>query len=175
MDWKEKLQEERDHFATAEAQACIANQGDYDIIAEIDEIGVTTHDEWYGNLCNCTLSLNQWYNHVAVDNANAKKIERGVMDGTIPLAIVDSGTTFNVRKFGNGLHLTGRLSHKLFKVSTGHKARATKTATMEHKLRKPACKFDMVPGVVLLSLPSLITRPTAESGPGVVLSSLINW
>ena len=101
------------------------------------------------NLCDRTPSLDKWHDHIAVEKTNSKKIERGVMDGTIPSAVVYSGTTFNVGKYGDGLHLTGKPSYEVFKVSTRHEAQATETETMEHKLREPVNTFGMVPGVFL--------------------------
>ena len=86
---------------------------------------------------------------MAVDKASNKESENGVMDSTMPLAVVDTDMTSNIGKYVDGLHLTGRPSRKIFKVSMRHKAKAKKTATMEHKLRKPARTFDIVPGVVL--------------------------
>ena len=43
-------------------------------------------------------------------NANEEQTRLGVMDGTIPLAVVDSSTTSNVRKYGDGLQLIGQPS-----------------------------------------------------------------
>ena len=76
------------------------------------------------------------------------------MDGTIPSAFVNSGTTWNDRKYGNGLKPTGRPSTKIFKVATGHMKKATNTATTNHKLREPARTFNMVPVVVINLLAS---------------------
>ena len=93
---------------------------------------------------------------MVVNKASDDETKQCVMDGTIPSAVVDSGTTSSLGKYGDGLHLTGRLSHKVFKVSTRYETKATKTATMEHKLRKPAHTFDIVPGVVLNLLATTI-------------------
>ena len=71
------------------------------------------------------------------------------MDGTTPLAVVDSGMTSNVRKKGNDLHLTGRPSLAKFKVSMGHKKRARKISTMEQKQCNSSHMFNMVHSVVL--------------------------
>ena len=68
----------------------------YDAIAEINEVGTTTHDEWYGDLRNNTPTLNKWYDHVVTNKANDNETKRGVMDCTIPSAVVDSDTTSNV-------------------------------------------------------------------------------
>ena len=67
LDQKETLQEKQDCLATAEAQAFIPNQGNYDIIAKINDIGATTHDKWYNNLRNRTPYPDQWHYHVAVN------------------------------------------------------------------------------------------------------------
>ena len=56
------------------------------------------------------------------------------MDGTIPSAGVDFGTSLNVGRYGDGLELTGRPSTKIFKVATGHETKAPETATMDHEL-----------------------------------------
>ena len=112
----------------------MCNQGVINIIAKINKVGTTTHDEWYGNLRNNTLILNKWYDHVVVDKSSDDKTEQGVMDGTIPSAVVDSGTTSNVGRYGDGLELTGRPSTKIFKVATGHETKAPETETMDHEL-----------------------------------------
>ena len=72
----------------------------------------------------------------------------------IPSAVVDTGATSNVGKFGCGLQLTGNASTKVFSTATGQKVRATETATMEHELREPARTFDMVPDITLDPLAS---------------------
>ena len=59
------------------------------------------------------------------------------MDGTIPSAVVDTGATSNVGKYGGGLKLTGNTSTKVFKVATGQTTHTTETATMEHEIREP--------------------------------------
>ena len=47
-------------FANQEAEAHIANQGVIAIAAEIEEIGPTTHDEWYGDLRDTGPTLDEW-------------------------------------------------------------------------------------------------------------------
>ena len=81
-----------------------------DVIAEIGKVGATTDEEWYDDLCNHTLTMNKWYDHVAVDKASNKESEKGVMDSTMPLAVVDTDMTSNIGKYVDGLHLTGRPS-----------------------------------------------------------------
>ena len=41
------------------------------------------------------------------------------MEETIPSAVVDTGATSSVGKYGCGLELTGKPSNKVFKVATG--------------------------------------------------------
>ena len=102
------------------------------IAAEIEEIGTTTHDEWYGNLRDIGLTLDKWYEHVVTPESNEwinhieapqsddsdEETRRGVMDKTIPSAVVDTGTTSNVKKFDCGLKLTGNPSTKIFITAT---------------------------------------------------------
>ena len=76
------------------------------------------------------------------------------MDVSIPSAVVDTGATSSVGKYGCGLELTGKPSNKIFKMATGQEARATKTATMGHDLREPPCTFDMVRDVTIDCLAS---------------------
>ena len=49
---------------------------------------------------------------------------RGVMDGSIPSAVADTGATSNVGKYGPGLTLTGEPSYKVFSTVTGEQAKA---------------------------------------------------
>ena len=67
-----------------EAQAHISNWGVCDVIVKINEVRATTHDEWYGNLCDHTSTLDKGYDHVAVDKSSNKETKQGMMDGTIP-------------------------------------------------------------------------------------------
>ena len=60
------------------------------------------------------------------------------MDGSIPSAVVDTGATSNVGKYGCSLELTGEPSHKVFTTVTGHQAKATEKGRMEHELYEPA-------------------------------------
>ena len=135
-------------------EAHIKNQGVIDIIAEIDEAGAATHDEWYIDLRHHVSTLDKWYDHVVSNNASNNDIRQGLMDNTIPSTCVNSGTTSNDRKYGNGLKPTGRPSTKIFKDTTGHMTKATNTATMDHKLREPACTFNMEPVIVINLLAS---------------------
>ena len=85
------------------------------MVAEIEKVDATTHDKWYGNLHDHTPTLDKWYDHMVIDKARDDKIKQCVMDGTIPLAVVDSGTTSNVGKYVDSLHLNGRPLHTISK------------------------------------------------------------
>ena len=67
---RERLQAVREPFETDVAEAHIDNQGVIDIIAEIDEVGTTTHNEWYGDLCNTDPTLDEWYDHAKAPKFN---------------------------------------------------------------------------------------------------------
>ena len=113
LNWQELVQAPQKLFATTEAEAHMCNQGVIDIIAKIDEVGTTTHGEWYGDLCNNIPTLEKWYHHVGAKASNDKTMQ-GVMDGTTPSAVVDSSTTSNVGKYGNGLYFKrGTVTHNL--------------------------------------------------------------
>ena len=86
--------------------------------------------------------------------ASEEKTKQGIMDGSIPSAVVDTGATSSVGKYGCGLTLTGKPSTKVFTVATGQNAHATEEGTMDHDLREPACTFDMVSDVTLGCLAS---------------------
>ena len=143
-------------FSDHEAEAHITNQDIIDISTKIEEVGTTTHDEWYGDLRNTGPTLDKWYDHAVAPETHESEEEtrRGVMDGTIPSAVVDTRATTSVGKYRCGLELTWKPSNKIFKVATGQEARATKMATMGQDLREPACTFDMVPDGTLDCLAS---------------------
>ena len=148
---RERLQAADKLFSNQEAEAHVANQDSIDICAQIEEVGTTAHDKRYGYLRNIGLILDKWYDHFVVPDIpeSDEDPSRGVMDGTIPSAVVDTGATSSVGKYGCGLKLIGKLSNKVFKVTTGQESRVTETTTMGHDLPDPACTFDMVPDVIL--------------------------
>ena len=80
----------------------IANQGIINICAKIEEVGTTTHDEWYGDLRDTGPTFDEWYKHDVAPKIHEsnKETRRGVMDGTIPSAVVDTGVTSSVGKYG---------------------------------------------------------------------------
>ena len=103
-----------------------------------------------------TPESNEWINHIESPKSDDSDDEtrRGVMDGTIPSAVVDTGATSNVGKFGCGLKLTGNPSTNIFSTATGQKVHATETGIMEHELCEPARTYNMVPDITLDPLAS---------------------
>ena len=71
------------------------------------------------------------------------------MDYSILSAVVNTGATSSVGKYGYVLKLTGKPSSKVFKVATGWHTHTTKEGTMDYDLCEPAYTFDMVPNVML--------------------------
>ena len=75
------------------------NPGVIDISVKIEEVGTTTHDEWYDGLRDTAPTLDEWYDHTKAHESNKRSDEetrQGVIDETIPAAVVDSGATSNV-------------------------------------------------------------------------------
>ena len=109
-------------FADQEAEAHITNLGIIDICTEMAEIGTTTHDEWYGDL-QPSPTLDTWFDHIVSPQAQAseEKTKQGIMDGSIPSAVIHTGATSSVGKYGCGMKLTGKPSSKVFTVATGQR------------------------------------------------------
>ena len=78
-----------------------------------------------------------------------EETRRGMIDRSIPSAVVDTGATSNVGKYGCNLELTGEPSSKFFTTATGHKAKATEKGRMAHEFRKPARMYNIVPDITL--------------------------
>ena len=78
----------------------------------MEEVGTTTHDEWFGDLRNTGPTLDEWYDHIVSPeiHKNDEETRQGVTDGTIPSAVVDTGATSNVGNYGDILELTGNPS-----------------------------------------------------------------
>ena len=96
---------------------------------------------------------------VAAEN---ERVRQGVKDGSIPSAVVDSGTTLNVMKPGDPCIKTGRNSAKQYKMATGQTTPGGKEGLLEHELRDPARLCDIVPGITEDSLIS--TSKMADAG-----------
>ena len=91
-----------------------------------------------------------------------ERVKQGVKDGSIPSAVVDSGTTSNVMKPGDPCIKTGRKSSKQYKMATGQITPGGEEGLLEHELRDPARSCDIVPGITEDSLVS--TSKMADAG-----------
>ena len=89
------------------------------------------------------------------------QVKRGVLDGTIPSAISDTGATSSAGLIGDPYIPTGVKSKKLFHMPNGTTAPASNVCKLQHNLRDPARTVDMVPGLVDASLLSTSKLATA--------------
>ena len=80
------------------------------------------------------------------------ELKRGVLDGTIPSAVSDTGATSSAGLVGDPFIDTDEVSTKVFHLPTGGKAPASKVVKLEHNLREPARTVDMVPDLVAQTL-----------------------
>ncbi len=90
------------------------------------------------------------------------KICEGVLDGTIPSAIVDSGASSNVGTTKDGFQLTGMKSSKFFRLPDGSIQAATEIAKLPYDVRAPAKDIHITPGISENSLIS--TSKMADAG-----------
>jgi hypothetical protein len=120
---------------------------------------------------------------------NINKIEKGVLDGSIPSAVADSGATSSVRtkRDRNRKAFTpiGRKSDKVFRMPNGKVGEASNLDELHHDVRHPAKDVHIVPGIEhdsLLSIPKFVdanyvaifdktkstsTMPTKQSSPSL--------
>ena len=91
---------------------------------------------------------------------NINELKQGVLDGTIPSAIADSGATSSVGtkrdKKRNAFVATGRQSDKAFRMPNGEVEEASDVDELQHDVRHPAKDVHIVPGIErdsLLSIP----------------------
>ena len=91
---------------------------------------------------------------------NISELKQGVLDGTIPSAIADSGATLSVGtkrdKKRNAFVATGRQSDKAFRMPNGEVEEASDVDELQHDVRHPAKDVHIVPGIErdsLLSIP----------------------
>jgi hypothetical protein len=76
----------------------------------------------------------------------------GIAKGTIPSAIVDSGTTSNVGMPKDPFIDTNKISNKEFSVANGQVEKATVEKLLHHEVREPARTVDIVPGISTATL-----------------------
>ena len=80
------------------------------------------------------------------------KIRCGIMNGTIPSTVMDSGCTSNVGKKNDPSKRTGVASNKVFILPNGQSIASTEMATYPFNLRSPANDVHITPGITSNSL-----------------------
>ena len=81
-----------------------------------------------------------------------EELRRGIMDGTIPSTIADSGATSGVGTKDDPSRRTGEPSDKRFILPSGEVIQATEKAEYPFNVRAPANKLHITPGVSQHSL-----------------------
>ena len=76
-----------------------------------------------------------------------EELRRGIMDGSIPSTIADSGATSGVGTKDNPSHRTGEPSDKRFVLPSGDVIQATEIAEYPFNIRAPANEIHITPGV----------------------------
>ena len=89
-------------------------------------------------------------------------IRCGVMNGTIPSTVVDSGWTSNVGTKDDPCKRTGVASNKVFILSGGQALATSEMATYPFNLLAPAPEVHITPGITSNSL--LSTGKCADAG-----------
>jgi len=85
----------------------------------------------------------------------------GVLNGTIPSAVADSGASSNVGTKDDPCPRTGKPSNKVFILPGGQTVTATEMATYPFNVRAPASEIHITPGITSNSL--LSTGKYAEA------------
>jgi hypothetical protein len=81
-----------------------------------------------------------------------EELRQGIMDGSIPSTIADSGATSGVGTKDNPSHRTGEPSDKRFVLPSGDVIQATEIAEYPFNIRAPANEIHITPGVSQHSL-----------------------
>ena len=82
-----------------------------------------------------------------VSGLTPSQLKRGVLDGTIPSAISDTGATSTAGKPGDPYTKTGIPSSKVFHLPDGSSTKVESTATLQLPVRAPANQVDIVPNL----------------------------
>ena len=75
------------------------------------------------------------------------QIRQGIMEGTIPSAVSDTGATSTAGTPTDPFNPSDKPSSKVFCLPTGGRAAATGTATLQLDVRAPADEVDIVPNL----------------------------
>ena len=96
------------------------------------------------------------------------ELKRGVLNRTIPSAIVNSGATSSVGTPTDPFLTTGRASNKVFCLPNGATEAASKIGELTTKVRAPARDVHITPGIAESSLIS--TSRFADAGYATIFS-----
>ena len=99
---------------------------------------------------------------VYVIDYNDDQMRCGVMNGTIPFAVPDSGTTSSIGTKDDPCWRTGMQSNKVFILPSGKAVTASEVAEYPFQVRHPASEVHITPGVTSNSLMS--TNQFAQAG-----------
>jgi len=75
------------------------------------------------------------------------QLKQGIMDGTIASVVSDTGATSTAGTPNDPFVMSDKASNKVFCLPTGGTAVATRTATLQLKVRAPANEVDIVPNL----------------------------
>jgi hypothetical protein len=89
---------------------------------------------------------------VYVLDYNDDDIRCGIMNGTIPSTVMDSGCTSNVGTEDDPCRRTGVASNKVFILPGGQALTSSEMATYPFNLRAPAADVHITPGITSNSL-----------------------
>ncbi len=94
------------------------------------------------------------------------KMKEGMLDGMIPSAVSDTGSTSSAFLKKDPSRTMGKLSTTVFHLPDGAIAPATTRNKLLHNRHEPACSINIVPALVKNSL--LSTNKFAEAGYTVI-------
>ena len=72
----------------------------------------------------------------------------GILNGTVPLAVSNTGATSSAFPMSDPSLPTGRVSTVVLHLTNGAVAPATTINQIHHNVRAPACKVNIVPSLV---------------------------
>jgi hypothetical protein len=101
------------------------------------------------NTVDSMIQQSKWQYIIGVDD---EELRQGIMDGTIPSTIANSGATSGVGNKDDPSHCTGKPSNKQFILPSGQLIQATEKAEYLFNVRAPANKLHITPGVSQHSL-----------------------
>jgi hypothetical protein len=96
------------------------------------------------NTVDSMIHQSKWQYIIGVDD---EELRQGIMDGTIPSTIADSGATSGVGTKDDPSHHTGEPSDKQFILPSGQLIQATEKAEYPFNIRAPANELHITPGV----------------------------